>query len=299
MVEYYAAPVPRDFDAVVATSGQRDYTTLQAADDVLDAAAYSMYVKEGTYAAGLTVSTNNVYIFVEAGTVVQAAITLSGTGITLILGAQCDVQGVVTLSGANCSLICLGGVDIDGINVTGNTCHVDGGGWDTISDGGTATHGISVSGDDCIVENIACQTTAGGGNAYYGIRLVGAVRAVVRNTKVIDSDDLGIIVYAASTDCLIDGCTILNSDNHSIHLDSARVRIVGNHLVSSSGRGINCDDDGDNSLIIGNIIQDQNNQAILVDAGCEDVIIDGNRTDGAITDNSGTSTVGDNEATAF
>jgi len=119
------APLARGYDGVVAITGRADFSTIQAADDVLDAAAYSLYVKQGTYAAGFTVSTNNAYIFVEPGTVITAAIVLSGTGIRLELGAQCDIQSTITLSGSNCSLICHGGCDIDGLIVSGAQAFID------------------------------------------------------------------------------------------------------------------------------------------------------------------------------
>ena len=144
-IEYRPYSFPREFDGVVATSGKRDFATPQAADGELDAAAYSLYVKQGTYSAGLTASTNNVHIFIEPGTIIQAGITLSGTDITLLLGAGCDIQGVVTLSGANCQLICHNGVDLDGVTMSGVFSLFDGGGWDTFVDGGTANHAVSIT----------------------------------------------------------------------------------------------------------------------------------------------------------
>ena len=302
------APLARGYDGVVAITGRADFSTIQAADDVLDAAAYSLYVKQGTYAAGFTVSTNNAYIFVEPGTVIQAAIVLSGTGITLVLGAQCDVQGLITLSGNNCSLICQGGVDIDGILVSGNTCLVDGGGWDTLVDGGTARDAIDLTGDDVICQNIACQTTAGGGNAFDAVEINGD-RNIVRNVKVIDSDEDGISTLSGAEDTLIEGCEILGADGVGIQVGSLRTKVIGNNIVATGSRCINLDNTGDNSLIVGNMMRDQaaGVDAISINAAGENCVVVGNRVDdlgtpdGAdgIVDGSGTSTVTGNDETAF
>jgi hypothetical protein len=297
------APLARGYDGVVAITGRADFSTIQAADDVLDAAAYSLYVKQGTYAAGFTVSTNNAYIFVEPGTVIQAAIVLSGTGITLVLGAQCDVQGLITLSGNNCSLICQGGVDIDGILVSGNTCLVDGGGWDTLSDGGTVREGIDLTGDDVICQNIACQTTAGGGNNLDAMETSGA-RNIIRNVKVIDSDEIGI--SASGVGARIEGCQILGCDGRGITIASSEISLIGNRLVDVGDIGILVDNSGENAVIVGNIVKGQasSRDAIYVDAAGENCVIVGNRVDdlgttNGIDDDSGTSTVTGNDETAF
>jgi hypothetical protein len=284
-------------DGVVDDGGSGTFETLQAADDVLDAAAYSLWVKQGTYSAGLTVSTDNIYIFVEPGTIIQAAITLSGTGITLVLGAQCDIQGLITLSGVNCSLICQGGVDIDGILVSGNTCLVDGGGWDTLTNGGAARHAISVTGDDCIIKDIAVQTTAGGGTGYDGVNTTGS-RITLSRIKVIDSDNAAFELLTGS-DLLIEGCSILGADGQGIYLDGPRYRVVGNYMTATGADGIEVAGSGDGATIIGNVVQDPTSISVVINANGEDCLVVGNKLDGAVTDNSGTSTVASNEVTAF
>jgi len=285
------------FDGIVDVGGDGHWTTLQAGDDDLDAGNYSMWVKQGTYTAGLTVSTDKAYIFVEPGTVIQGAITLSGDNITLVLGAGCDVQELITLSGANCSLLCQNGVDIDGILVSGNFGLVDGGGWETISNGGTARIGISITGTDGIAKNIACQTTAGGGQSYDALRMTGD-RDVASRVKVIDSDNNGIDVVTGGA-MLIEGCMVLGADVLGIDINAPRTRCIGNYVIASGNDGIRCDDSGDNSLVVGNTVQNQANQPIDVSTNCEDCVVVGNRTDGAVADNSGTSTVASNEETAF
>lgn len=293
------AQLPRTFDAVVGSGGRADYTTLQAADNVLDAGAYSMWVKQGTYAAGVTVDTDNVYIFFEPGTVVQAAMTFSGDGITVVLGAQCDVQGLITLSGANGSLICHGGVDTDGLLIAGNNCYHDGGGWDTLHAGAAAVDGIQITGTDAIVQNCAASTTAGGGNELDSVSVEGA-RCSVLQVKVPDSDSRAInIAVSGATDALIQGCVILGADDVGIRIGAPRARILNNFVIATGSLGISTTSTGDNTVINGNIVQDPTGDPIDISASSEDCVIVGNRTDGAVDDNSGTSTVASNEETAF
>jgi hypothetical protein len=294
------------FDGIAEADGSSQFTTLQAADDELDSAAYSLYVKQGTFAAGFTVSTNNAYIFVEPGTVIQAAITLSGTGITLVLGAECDVQGLITISGNNCSLICQNGVDIDGIAVSGDTCLVDGGGWDTLVDGGTTRRAIAVTGSDVIVQNIASQTTPtpDPGNNFEAYHNTSGVRNTIRNVKVVDSDYHGITVDSQYS--LIEGCTVLGADNNGINVPGPSVRVIGNFIIAVGGDGIGTAGGSDNMLVVGNIIKDHGAQGIDINASAEDCCIVGNRVDdlgtdpgSGVVDNSGTSTASGNEETAF
>jgi hypothetical protein len=303
---FIPAQLPRTFDAVVGSGGRADYATLQAADDVLDAGAYSMWVQQGTYAAGVTVATNNVYIFFEPGTVVQAAMTFSGDGITVVLGAQCDVQGLITLSGANGSLICHGGVDTDGLLISGNNCFHDGGGWDTLHNGGTANNGITITGTDCIVQNCSVQTTAGTGDDLDGVSIE-AARGTVRGVKVIDSTERGIFIPAAgAVDSLIESCTVLGADSNGIDTKAPRTRIIGNYVIAAGNDGIQVGATADDSIVVGNIVKDQATQAIDIHGDAENCVIVGNRVDDhegdgstGVVDNSGTSTEAGNDETAF
>jgi len=244
------------------------------------------------------VTTDNAKIVVEPATTFSGAVVLSGNNITLVLGSGSAMSGLVTLSGANCSLICENGVSLVGILTSGADGYVDGGGWDTIANGGTARNGITISGADCIVENIATVTTAGGGSDYDGIHVQsGGDRAIIRNVQVTDSDDDGI--YIAGDDVLVEGCVMLGSDAHGIVPAAPRSRILGNYLINVGGIGIATGSGGDDSVMNGNIIKDQNNEPWYIDASSENCVLVGNRGDGAGVDNSGTSVVAHNDETAF
>ena len=288
------------YDAVVASSGQT-YTTLQDADDALTP-PYSLWVKQATYAAGLTVNTNGAFIYLEPGTVVEAAITLSGNNITLMLGAGCDIQGLITLSGDDCSLIGQNECTLVGIEVTGDRAFVDGGGWGTVVDGGTSQNAIRLTGSvDTIVKNLTVQTTADQDNAYAGLRCGStSTRFTFENIKVVDSDSYAIYLSSSCTDGQIKGCTILAADQDGIFIEAPRTRAHDNKVtVDGSLNGIYISDAGDNSAVNSNMVQVVSGNPIEIHALGEDCVATGNRTDGAIVDNSGTSTVASNEETAF
>jgi len=286
------------FDGVVDVGGSGTFETIQAADDALDSGAYALWVKTGTYSAGFTVSTNNAYIFVEPGTVIEAAITLSGNNITLVLGAGCDIQGIITLSGANCSLTCQNGVDTDGLVMSGAFGFHDGGGWETIHQGGTANDAIAISGTDCVVQHCAAQTTTGGGNSFEGVAY-SAARISIIAVKVIDSDNEGIQGQPGGNDIYIAGCVILGADGNGMTIQGARARVIGNYIIAAGADGINLAASADDSTVIGNIVRDQGAQPIDIDVNGENCVVVGNRVDGAVSDNSGTSTVASNDETAF
>ncbi len=284
-----------EWDAIVDANRQGDFETIQAADDALDGGAYMVYVKSGVY-AGFTVSTNNVWIFCEPGTVITGAVMLSGAGVCLQMGSGSDIQGLVTLGGTGNSLVCENGVDIDGVLATGSKCYVTGGGWGTVSAGDADNQGCRVQGAESIVENISVQTPAGGGGPRDGLDLAGA-RCIGSNVRVVNSDDLGCIANAA--DCLFIGCLVENSDSEGMRLGQARTRSIGNHFASGvTGIGMRSLANGDNSVIVGNI-SDPGGSAITLDAGGDNVVVVGNRTDGAITDNSAGAVVALNDETAF
>ena len=92
---------------------------------------------------------------------------------------------------------------------------------------------------------------------------------------------------------------IADSGSENIFSNSTEGLIAYNYCNSAGLDGIECDDSGDNSVIIGNTVRDQASDSIELSAACENCVVVGNRTDGAIADNSGTSTVTGNDETAF
>lgn len=295
---YLSAQRASTVDAVVDVGGGTEYAVLQDADDALDAGAYSLWVKSGTYAAGLTVTTDKVHIYFEPGTVIEAALVFSGTDISVEFGPGCDVQGTITFSDARWNLLDHGKLTTTGLVLSGANGTYDGGGRSSLHNGGTTNDGIAISATDITVRNCAAQTTAGGGATKEAIGiLAGGDRAKVLHCVVIDADDVGIQVLG--DDCLIEGNLILGADDHGMYVAGVRSRIIGNSVVATGAVGIGFDGAGDNGLICDNMVRDPTGDPIDIAAACEDCVIVGNRTDGAIDDNSGTSTNTGNEETGF
>lgn len=280
-----------NFDGVVAPAGG-DYVTIQAADDALDAAAYSLLVRTGTY-VGFTVATNENYIYVGPGTIVTSAIVISGNDNTLVFAPGCDIQGLITLgAGTNNHLHFQNACDCDGILLSGNYSYVNGGGWDTLSDGGAAVDAIQITGTDCIIENIATQTTAGGGNNLDGVSIE-ASRNSLKKVKVVNSDSQGIFVLGAGS--VVEGCIIMNSDGVAIVIGGGRTKAIGNLVVASGSIGLSISSSGDNSVAMGNVIQACTGVEVDVHANAENCVVVANRVFGTINDDSLTSMVKDNE----
>ena len=290
--------------AVVAASGA-DYTTIQGADDDLDAGAFSLYVKQGSY-AGWETSTNNARIEIEPGTTITSDITLSGNNIELLIGAGCDIQGKVTATGTDCHIQCENGVDLDGVRLGGARGFFCGGGWDTLVDGGTS-QGIRLYADDCIAQNARAQSTPGGGNTVSAVRVDTNARCVVRNIQVVDSDRMGIMVISGSpTDTLIEGCVVLAADEYAYYAGGHRTKIVGCYGTADGSAVVHMAAAGDNSVVTGNVFvqQSANLDVIEINSSGENCTVVGNRLTGysgtgeAVDDDSGTSTVADNDTTA-
>jgi len=162
------------------------------------------------------------------------------------------------------------------VTIDENDVKLVGNGWGTIIDGGIRGHAISVTGNNVMVEDLQCKTTAGGGNAYDALRISGT-HTTASKVYVSESDSQGINILNSWT--MIEHCFVYDADVYGI--------------VTGSG--------GDNSSIIDNQIDTSGNDGIHIHADSEDCLVDGNRITGwtgeAIDDDSGTSTVGDNETT--
>ena len=283
------------FDAVVASS-QGDYTTLQGADDVLDAGPYALWVKAATYAAGLTVSTADALIVVEPGTVIEGAVELSGANITLITIGNVDIQGIVTLSGANCVFIAYGLTKTEGLVMSGAGGFHDGGGEGTVHDGGTANDGIDM-GDGNRVQNCTANTDGDGGQAFVAVDAADAHNGWLVNVRVTDSDGVGVLI--SGNDFYMSGVDVRAADGAGIQTTAVRTRLIGNYVRSGvAGVGLDVTGTGDGMTGTGNVINAAGG-AGTIDTDAENCLFVGNKTDGAITDNSGTSTVAPNHETSF
>ncbi len=291
-------PIPASFGGIVAPVGG-DYSTIQDADDVLDAAPYSLYVKTGTY-PGFTISTNDVFIMFGPGVVITGPIIRPGNNITIHAGPGCTLEDLMTVSGNAGHTIAENGLRSAGMLSTGNFGYLNGGGWDSVVDGGITRHAIRLEGTDLVIENIAAQTTGGGGSAFEAVSVAGgADRPALYKIKVVDSDDNGILIGGTREDALVLGCIVLAADADGISLGGPRARVEGNYVAPGvGGVGIHALLNADNSVYQYNIV-DPAGSAITLDIGADNSLVAHNRTDGAITDNSAGSSVTNNNTVAF
>ena len=264
------------YDGVVDAGGGGNWTTLQAGDDALDGGAYSMLVKAGTYSSqNLVVATNNAYIFIEPGTVIDGTITLSGTGIYI----QCG-----------------NGVDLEGLIISGNSNTFDGGGWETIIDGGAARHAVDITTSFNKVQNTSVKTTDGASNDDYdGVRVHQQTNQIV-NVQCINSGRYAFHSDTDGYDAAYIGCVASDSDDHSFYIASTRNRIVGCHAIGAGTDGYHFAATGDHGVMTGSVSRNPGAQSVEVVSGCTDVVITGNRLDGAITDG-GTNTIASGNST--
>ena len=286
------------YDGVVDAGGGGNWTTAQAGDDDLDAGSYTMLIKAGTYST-LTVSTNDAKIVVEPGTTFTGAITLSGTNIKMEVGSGSDLQALVTISGSDCSFICENGVTMLNMSVTGNDNHVDGGGWGTIVNGATTSHAIVVGGPRNLIENIQAKTTGGSGNNYSGISVTSTGDySTARNVYIPDADGHGINTLTSGHHFRVFDCYIVNPDGACVNLTSRNCRVMNNQLVGGTYGIYAGGSDADETIMIGNVIANPSVDEWVIGVASENCLVVANRTSGAGTDHSGTSTVASNEETS-
>ena len=170
----------------------------------------------------------------------------------------------------------------------------DGGGEGTVHDGGTANDGIDM-GDGCRVQNCTVDSTSGG--SYVAIDAEDAHNAWLANVRVTDSGGDGVVI--TGNDFYMSGCDIRNADGVGIQVNSPRVRCIGNYIRANvTGVGINIASTGDGFVGTSNTV-DSNGTALVIHADAENALWVGNKTDGAVTESSGTSTFANNEETAF
>ena len=133
-----------------------------------------------------------------------------------------------------------------------------------------------------------------------------APRLNVIGVKWIESDSDGYIGNNGADDNLILACHFDDTDGQAINIPGDRARIIGNYTLSAADQPIVIGANGDNSVVVSNMVKDQaaGKNAIVINASGENVVVVGNRVDDlgttdGILDLSGTSTVGGSNEVAF
>ena len=117
--------------------------------------------------------------------------------------------------------------------------------------------------------------------------------------NIINSDATAIYIATGSTHTLLDGVFISACDGRGIQPAGPTPRIVSCYVGHAASDSIQLAATGDNSSVIGCMVQASGGTSIDVVGDAEDCVVVGNRTDGAVNDASGTSTVASNDETAF
>ena len=186
------------------------------------------------------------------------------------------------------------GFDIDQVKV-----HVYGeNSGDVIFDGGVAEHAILLSSNGGGVVNLACKTTAGGGQSYDALRISGGQDNIAQQCSVLGSDNYGIITNSGVRNRVIDCYVNSSVDDISIYPKGGQSIVRGCQTVGGT-YGCRVAAGGTDSQIIGNNFNGASTSSITLDASANDCVVDGNKCDGAITDNSTGSTIGDNDESAY
>ena len=145
------------------------------------------------------------------------------------------------------------------------------------------------------------KTTGGGAANNAGIDIATGDRNVIKHCNVADSDAEGVLIASGATHTLLDGVFITETDGRGIQTSGSETRIIGCY-AGTTGAGhdsIQLAANAVNCVVTGCMVQNSGNVSIDITATAEDAVVVGNRTDGAPSDASGTSTVASNETTAF
>lgn len=188
----------------------------------------------------------------------------------------------------------------EAILISNNDVILFGAGWSTIINGGTTGHAIEVTGDRCVIRDLECKTTIGGGRAFDGIRTNGD-NTIIEDVFVNGSDQFCVVIGTSAPNSYIKNSLLIAPDDTCISIGSSGA-IFSNNICKNAGIfGVRVTSSGDNAVIDSNLIDTTGDDGVNIDTNGENCIVDGNRitnwTNEAIDDNSGTSTIGDNETT--
>lgn len=167
--------------------------------------------------------------------------------------------------------------------------HIQGESWDVIIDGGTTDDAIDITGANAVIKNLSVRTTSGSDNADDGIYASGGGNCRIIDVQFIDFDAYGF--RTTSSNSKVINCYFATGDLDGIHLAGDKAQVIGCYVGAMGGQGIQVTGTGDNFMVTGNHIVD----TVSIAAGGDNGVLDGNITDGAITDNGTGNTIGDNE----
>tara|TARA_Y100001963_G_scaffold21288_1_gene27463 strand:+ start:1175 stop:1873 length:699 start_codon:yes stop_codon:yes gene_type:complete len=188
-------------------------------------------------------------------------------------------------------------------NIATNASHhdlvVEGESWDTVIDGGSVNaHALEIAGDRCLIKTLSIKSTGGAGNTKSALYMSGDT-CVAQELYIPDSDDHG--VYVNGSDCKVLYCYTNGCDGNGIYVNQQWSLIHGNNSVSNTHRGIYMDTGADNGIVTSNKVVSNGGGGLYIQDYAENCVMIGNRatsnTHWDLLDQSGTSTVADNDTT--
>ncbi len=262
--------------------GTNDHVEIQQAIDNLPSGGGSVYLREGTYDIGATITLNNnvALIGAGAGTWLYLANNVDddviyGTGLDNLLVADLRIYG----NGANntgghgiyilnawkfrIEDVWVENCDKDGINLT--FCW-----YSTVSNSildGNGQYGITVAGASQNVNVVGNVCT---GNVDGGLYLETLYWSTVSGNTT-EGNLWGIVAWAGSESNAITGNTVVGNDEHGIYFGTSDKynTITGNIVSSNGGHGIYLLSNCDHNTISGNAIDSNSQDTNNVDNGIQ------------------------------
>jgi hypothetical protein len=172
---------------------------------------------------------------------------------------------------------------------------IEGESWDVIINGATIADAINITAARNTIKNLSVTTNTGGvcgGGSCDAIAIVaaGATYTTIDHVRIINADEHAILL-SVSSNTTITNSLIVTVDIDGIYNGAVGTIIAGNTIGACGGDGISGDGSGDNFSITDNHVVD----TVIIAAGEDNGIFDGNITDGAVTNNGTGNTIGDNE----
>ena len=261
--------------------GTNDHVEIQQAIDNLPSGGGSVYLREGIYDIGATITLNNnvALIGAGAGTWLYLANNVDddviyGTGLDNLLVADLRIYG----NGANntgghgiyilnawkfrIEDVWVENCDKDGINLT--FCW-----YSTVSNSildGNGQYGITVAGASQNVNVVGNVCT---GNVVGGLYLEALYWSTVSGNTT-EGNLWGIVAWAGSESNAITGNTVVGNSEHGIYGHNSKYNtITGNVISSNGGHGIYLLSDCDHNTISGNAIDSNSQDTNNVDNGIQ------------------------------
>ncbi len=268
------SPSASAFGGVVGGDGE--YATIQAA---IDAEVVYIIVQPGTYVENVTADNDEQEFEFMPGVTVDG--TWETTHDNVAITGDPTITGLITWSGDGPSINGENNFQAQaGTDFTGTSAMIDGGGFNSLFTSTSINYPIRNAAADCI---LGCLSTDGNTGTTSDAISSSGVRGVISAVSVVDSADHGVNIKGNHS--IVTGVIVLDNRAGTSGLlsDAGGEQIIsGNNGGAISGNLglfiLNSDD----VIVSDNIIDSGTANAIAIGGTVDDLVIYGNRTDGAI-----------------